>query len=310
MLEGRIISPVDTLNVRHCSPITMPAKKAPDGTWSDRRFCVDLRKHNERCVIDKYSVPLPEDLFRRTQGKKWLSKLDCRSGFFNLVLSEESRKLLTFTFDGKLYAFNRLPFGHVNATAYFQKVMQYEIDQAGLTDSCLVYVDDVLVVSDTFEEHMEQLQRLLRRFAEVGMRCHPSKTILAGDSMPYLGHVVSADGMRPDEAKVAAIQALPEPTTADQVRSVMGIIGFYRGYVPAFSKIAKPLNSLLKKGSVFEWGKEHAEAYQQIKTALTTPGLVLRHPVPDSHGDHLFGPGVTRGTLSLKAAARHEQGVA
>lgn len=280
MLDGGIISSIDTLNARHCSAVTMPAKKAPDGTWSDKRFCVDLRKHNDHCIIDKFQVPLPEDLFRKTQDKQWLSKLDCRSGFFNLVLSEHSRTLLNFSFGGKLYAFNRLPFGHVNATAYFQKVMQYEIDQAGLTDKCLVYVDDVLVVSDTFQEHLEILGKLLRRFKEVGLRCHPSKSILAGNSMPYLGHVVSADGMRPEQAKVAAIQALPDPTNADQVRSVLGIIGFYRCYVPAFSSIAQPLNALLRKATVFAWGEDQRVAYTKLKAALTTPGLVLRHPDP------------------------------
>lgn len=87
-------------------------------------------------------MPLPEDLFGRTQGKRWLSKLDCRSGFFNLVLSQQSRKLLNFSFDGQLYVFNRLPFGHISATAYFQMVMQCEMDQAGLSDCCqMVYVD-------------------------------------------------------------------------------------------------------------------------------------------------------------------------
>jgi predicted XRE-type DNA-binding protein len=101
-----------------------------------------------------------------------------------------------------------------------------------------------------------------------------------------------------DEAKVAAIQALPKPTAADQVRSVMGMIGFYRGYVPSFSKIAKQLNSLLKKGSVFEWGEEHAEAYQQIKTALTTPGLVLRHLVPDMPF-HLYTDWSTHGIAAV-----------
>lgn len=280
MLEAGIISRIDTLNARHCSAVTMPAKKAPDGTWSDKRFCVDLRRHNEHAVIDKFQMPLPEDLFRRTQGKRWLSKLDCRSGFFNLVLSEHSRTLLNFSFDGQLYAFNRLPFGHVNATAYFQKVMQHEIDAAGLSDCCMVYVDDVLIASNSFSEHLQQIERLLQRFSQVGMRCHPSKSILAGDSMPYLGHVVSADGMRPEEAKVAAIQGLPVPTSVEQVRSVLGVIGFYRCYVPAFSLISEPLRMMLKKDSRFVWGPEQEVAYTTLKSALMTPDLVLKHPNP------------------------------
>ena len=298
MLEAGIISEISTLNAKHASAVTMPAKKAPDGTWSDKRFCVDLRRHNANVVVDRYSMPLPEDLFRRVQGAKWISKLDCRSGFFNLVLDEESRPLTAFWWGGKLYAFNRLPFGHVNATAYFQKVMDYEIRMAGLTHCCLVFVDDCLVISNSFEEHLDHLRALLCRFQAVGLRCHPAKSILAGDCMPYLGHIVSADGMRPEAAKVAAIQKLPAPKNAEQVRSYMGVIGFYRCYVPNFSSIAQPLNALLKKTSLFTWTDEHASAYAQLKHALTTPGLVLRHPDP-ANTYHLYTDWSTRGIAAV-----------
>jgi hypothetical protein len=298
MLEAGIISKIDTLNARHCSAVTMPAKKSPDGTWSDKWFCVDLHRHNEQAVLDKFQVPLPEDLFRRTQGKRWLSKLDCRSGFFNLVLSEQSRKLLNFSFDGQLYAFNRLPFGHVNATAYFQKVMQYEIDQAGLSDCCMVYVDDVLIASDTFEEHLEHLRTLLHRFMQVGMRCNPGKSILGGRSMPYLGHVVSADGMRPEEAKVAAIKDLPDPSSVEQVRSVLGIMGFYRCYVPNFSIISEALRRMLKKDARFEWGTAQQGTYAGLKSALMTDGLVLKHPDPKL-SYHLYTDWSTHGIAAV-----------
>jgi len=279
MLEGGVISEISTLNAKHASAVTMPAKKDPNGAWTDKRFCVDLRKHNENVIVDRYKMPLPEDLFRRVQGAKWLSKLDCRSGFFNLVLSEASRPLTAFWWEGRLYAFNRLPFGHVNATAYFQRTMEHEINQAGLAHCCLVFVDDCLVVSDSFEEHLQHLRMLLRRFKQVGLRCHPAKSILGGNKMPYLGHVVSADGMAPEAAKVAAIQKLPVPRSSDQVRSVLGVIGFYRCYVPAYSCIAQPLNALLRKNCKFEWLPEHQVAYTRLKAALTTPGLALRHPV-------------------------------
>jgi hypothetical protein len=232
MLEAGIVSEISTLNAKHASGVTMPAKKAPDGSWSDKRFCIDLRRHNANVVVDKYAMPLPEELFRRVQGAKWISKLDCRSGFFNLVLDAESRPLTAFWWESKLYAFNRLPFGHVNATAYFQKVMDSEIRAAGLSHCCLVFVDDCLVISDTYEEHLQHLGALLQRFQEVGLRCHPAKSILAGDAMPYLGHVVSAEGMRPEAAKVAAIQKLPAPKSADQVRSYMGVIGSIAAMCP------------------------------------------------------------------------------
>ena len=298
MLEAGIISEIPTLNAKHASAVTMPAKKAPDGSWSDKRFCVDLRRHNASVVVDKYAMPLPEELFRRVQGARWISKLDCRSGFFNLTLDEQSKPLTAFWWTNKLYAFNRLPFGHVNATAYFQKVMDTEIRMAGLSHCCLVFVDDCLVISDTWEEHVAHLSALLQRFQDVGLRCHPAKSIFAGDAMPYLGHIVSADGMRPEQAKVAAILKLPVPSSADQVRSYMGVIGFYRCYVPGFSSIAQPLNALLKKNVMFDWTAEHHAAYTQLKHALTTPGLVLRHPDP-ANTYHLYTDWSTRGIAAV-----------
>eukprot|EP00775_Hariotina_reticulata_P015043 gene15043-biopygen878 len=105
-------------------------KRAPDGSWTDKRFCIDFRHVNSNTVVDKYGMPLPEDLFRRMQGAKVMSKLDMRSGFFAVALDEESKLQTAFWWRGKLYAFNRLPFGHVNATAIFQRRMELELQQA------------------------------------------------------------------------------------------------------------------------------------------------------------------------------------
>jgi hypothetical protein len=125
--------------------------------------------------------------------------------------------------------------------------MDYELHAAGLAHCSVVFVDDICIYSNTFEEHLECLRILLRRFKAVGLRAHPSKTILCSDSIPFLGHDVSADGIQPDQAKVAAMQALPRPTSADQVRSYLGVLGFYICCVPAYSCIAAPLNALPRR---------------------------------------------------------------
>lgn len=300
MLAAGIISQISTLGAKYASAVTMPAKKAPDGTWSDKRFCCDSRRVNEAQVVDKHAMPLPEELFRRVQGARWNSKLDCRSGFFNLRLSEESKAITAFWWRGKLYAFNRVPFGNVNSTAWFQKVMDHEIKAAGLAHCCFAFVDDVLIATETYEEHMQALQTLLRRFKQVGLRAHPAKSILCGDAMPYLGHVVSAEGMQPEDAKVAAIQNLPTPKNAEQVRSFLGVIGFYRCYVPGYSQISKPLTALTKKNAVFEWSEQCEGAYTRLKQSLLTPGIMLRHPNPDpSHTYHLYTDWSTNGIAAV-----------
>jgi hypothetical protein len=226
MYEAGVCERAPTQGARYASAVTMPVKRAPDGAWSDKRFCCDLRRINNGSVVDRYKMPVPEHLFGRMQGATWRSKICCRSGFFNIPLSEESKDYCSFWWEGKLYRFTRLPFGHVNATAIFQGIMEHELNKAGLSLCAVVFVDDICIYSTTFEEHIACLQILLRHFKAVGLRAHPSKTILCSDSMPFLGHVVSADGIQPDKAKVTAMQALPTPTSADQVRSYLGVLGF------------------------------------------------------------------------------------
>jgi hypothetical protein len=130
-----------------------------------------------------------------------------------------------------------LPFGWVNSTAVFQRIMDHELQSAGLTHCAVVFVDDVCVHSATMEQHITDVQRLLRRFRQVGLRAHPGKTIVAADCIPHLGHMVSADSIQPERARVSAMHRLPTPTSADMVCSVLGVLGFYRAYVPNYSTL-------------------------------------------------------------------------
>jgi hypothetical protein len=263
----------------------LPAKKGPDGKFTDKRFALDLRRVNEHTIADKYRLPLPEELFRKMQGSKFMTKVDCRAGFFNIALHDNH--VITCWWGSKLYRFTRLPFGWVNSTAVFQRIMDHELQSAGLTHCAVVFVDDVCVHSDTMEQHIQDVRRLLQRFKKVGLRAHPGKTIVAADGIPYLGHIVTADSIQPERARVTAMQRLPTPTSADMVRSVLGVLGFYRAYVPNYSIIANPLTKLLGKAVPFEWREEQAVAYQQLKAALTTEGLALRHASRE-HTFHLY----------------------
>jgi hypothetical protein len=278
LLQAGILEEIPT-DSRYASAVTLPAKKGPDGRFTDKRFAVDLRRINEQTIADRYRLPLPEELFRKMRGSRFMTKVDCRAGFFNIALQDN--RILTCWWGSKLYRFTRLPFGWVNSTAVFQRIMDYELQAAGLTHCAVVFVDDVCVHSETMEQHIDDVRRLLQLFKRVGLRAHPGKTIVATDAIPYLGHVVTADSIQPEQARVSAMQRLPAPTNADMVRSVLGVLGFYRSYVPNYSLIASPLTKLLGKSVPFEWGETQAAAYQQLKDALTTEGLALRHPSPD-----------------------------
>lgn len=280
LLEAGIVREVPTDN-RYASAVTLPAKKGPDGRFTDKRFAVDLRRINQHSVTDRYRMPLPEELFRRMSGAAFMTKIDCRAGFFNIPLDEQTQPYTAFWWGRKLFAFTRVPFGHVNSTAIFQRIMDYELQAAGLTHCAVVFVDDLCVYSHTMDQHLQDVRAALQMFRRNGLRAHPGKTLLASDTIPYLGHMVSADSVRPEQAKVAAMQQLPTPTNQDMVRRVLGVLGFYRCYIPDYSIIAAPLNALLRKTVPFQWGPEHDQAFQQLKQALITPGLALRHPRPD-----------------------------
>jgi len=278
MLDAGIVREVDS-KVQYSSA-TMPMKRAPDGSWTDKRFCVDLRAINAATVPDNYGMPMPEELFHRVGSAKFLTKLDMRSGFFAIALEPASQLHTTFMWEGRHYAFNRLPFGHVNATAIFQKRMDLELQRAGLSHCTGVFVDDVLLFSDTMQEHLQQLEQLLQHFLKNNLRAHPAKTIVAADCLPYLGHLLSAlEGkIKPDPAKVSAMVALQPPTSVRHLLAHLGLFNYYRCYIPEFSRYAQPLYQLTRKDVKFEWQQQHQQAYDQLKSALTVPGRALKQP--------------------------------
>jgi hypothetical protein len=279
MLEADIIVEVPTTN-RHASAVTMPMKRAPDGSWTDKRFCIDLRQVNANTVQDRYGMPLPEELFQRIGKARYLTKLDMRSGFFAIALDEEAQSHTAFWWRGKLYAYRRLPFGHVNSTAVFQRRMEMELQRAGLAHCTVVFVDDILLFSDTMEQHLQQLDQLLQHFASNNLRAHPAKTIAGANCLPYLGHLLAATAqeIRPDPAKVSAMAALRPPDSIKRLQAHLGLFNYYRCYIPQFSIVARPLYQLLQQGAQYSWQAEQQQAYDQLKAALTKPGTALRQP--------------------------------
>ncbi len=182
---------------QHAYNLTFPLKRAPDGSWSDRRAASDLRTVNANTPQDCYRTPLPETVFDRVAAANTtvMSKLDCRQGFLNLKMSVRSQEICTFHWRGNLY-------GHINATAYFQRVMDKEIAAAGLSHTIAVFVDDILLFSPDMETHLRDLQRLLSHLESVSIKLHPAKSILAAVCVPYLGHLLDAKHLSPEPAKV------------------------------------------------------------------------------------------------------------
>ncbi|PNH02523.1 Retrovirus-related Pol polyprotein from transposon [Tetrabaena socialis] len=262
---------------------TMPAKKDAEGNWTDSRFCCDARPLNAATRPDMYRPPLPEELFDKVGTATWLSKCDCRAAFNQIPMRAEDQEKTSFHWNGSLWQYTRNLYGLRNATACFQRVMDHHIRKAGLQDCCVVFVDDLLVFSHTAEQHYADLSRVLDMLRDINIKLHPDKTVLVASEVEFLGHLVSARGLRPMEAKVAAIQAIRAPSSLTELLSLLGLMNYYRGYLPRYSDLTAPLTLLTKKSVVWNrstWLPEHQAALDVLKLEFSREGLCLRRLDP------------------------------
>ena len=262
---------------KYAMEVTCPRKKNVNGEWTERRFCLDCRAINEHTVADRYRTARPEDLFHTYGRGKFKTKCDFRSGFMQVRLAAESQELTSFWWKGELWCFTRMGFGFKNATAKFQRCVDGVRAKYGLSDCCGCFVDDVLITSDTFEQHLADIERVLKAFAAEGLFAHPEKTVLCADTVEYLGHNVSDFGLTPHEAKVQAIRDMRAPTDIHELRAQNGFFNYYSSYVPGFSAIMRPLTMLTGKDVSWTWGADQQGAHDKVRKELTRPGAAIRH---------------------------------
>ena len=248
--------------------------KKKDGT---PRFCVDYRDLNRVTVKDSYPIPYQTDLMDSISNAKYFSSLDLASGYWQIKLDEDAKSKSAFVTRFGLYQFNVMPFGLTNAPATFQRLMDLVL--AGLTwIECMVYLDDIIIFSNTWKEHLERLEHVLQRLREFKLVAKLSKCQFGRRSIKFLGHIISAEGIGTDPDKIAAIKKLPYPKKdITEIRSFLGLVGYYRRFIPNYADIAEPLHQLLKKNSKREWTDECNSAVDQFKAALLS-APILRRP--------------------------------
>lgn len=253
------------------APIVMVRKK--DGTW---RFCVDYRKLNAVTHKDAFPLPRIEETLTSMTRAEWFSTLDLASGYWQVEVDPQDREKTAFTTPLGLYEFQRMPFGLCNAPATFQRLMQQCLS-GQITDSLLVYLDDIIVYSPDFATHVQHLEEVFERLWRHGLKLRPDKCKLFHREVKFLGHVVDQRGVRPDPEKISAVVDWPVPTTAKELKAFLGLAGYYRRFVSGFAKVARPLNSLLVgipndkrlSSRPLSWSSEAQSAFDSLKRILT-----------------------------------------
>ena len=246
-------------------PIVVVPKKGS----SEVRLCIDFRKVNQVAKLDSYPLPRIEDLIDKMAQAKYISIMDLSRGYWQIPLTDESKDITAFTTPFGLWQFVTMPFGLADAQATCQRLVDTKLIR-GLEDHAAAYVDDLTVFSMSWEEHLVHLQDMLERLRDAGLTVKPKKCKFGMKETEYLGHVVGNGVVKPCQSKTEAVKKFQVPETKKQVRSFLGLAGYYRKFIKNFSDLAAPLTNLTKKREPqkVKWTQECDQAFRQLKEVL------------------------------------------
>lgn len=266
MLKAGIVEPSKSA---WSSPVLLVPKSN-----GEQRFCVDFRKLNSVTEKDAYPLPYISSILDKLGGARFLSSLDLKSAYWQVALDESSKQYTAFTVPNKgLFQFTRLPFGLHNAPATFQRLIDTVLGPE-LDKYVFCYLDDVIVVTSDFDTHIKILQEVFKRLESVGLTLNREKSKFCRSQLRYLGYLVNKHGISVDPSKVEAITNLATPKNVSDVRRIIGMISYYRRFVPSFSDMIAPLTRLLRKGVKFLWDNDCEQSFKTIKNSLVTAPIL------------------------------------
>ena len=260
---------------REASPFASPmtAVRKKDGSV---RVCLDARWINKQMVADCEAPRPPEELLQSLQSVRFLSTIDLRSSYWQIPLSPESTQYTAFLFNGQSYTYQVLPFGLKTAVGSFSRAMDVILGPE-VREFAVNYIDDLLIASNTFEQHLEHLDKVLTRLQEAKMTVNLEKSTLLQPEVKFLGHLLSAEGVTTDPDKVRAIQEFPVPKSRKHLRAFLGLCGYYRRFCNKYSHSILPLTRLLRKESRWKWTGEEQESFAKTKE-LFLEAVILKFP--------------------------------
>ncbi|XP_078246874.1 uncharacterized protein LOC144588278 [Pogona vitticeps] len=259
------------------SPVVLVPKKTATGEIQEEvRFCVDYRKLNSVTKSDPYPLPRMDDLIEHLAKAKFISILDLKNAYWQLDMAEESRDKTAFITHVGTFRFRRMPFGLKNAGASFQRMIDKLLQGLPYANA---YLDDVAIFSNDFESHLTHIETVLSRLQQAGLTVKASKCQWMQGKVMYLGHLIGQGEIQTIQAKVQAINDWPIPKTKKQVRSFLGLIGYYRKFIPDFSNLAAPLTELTRKREPVKvkWTPECQKAFDALKAKIVD-APILKSP--------------------------------
>ena len=269
LLENDFIEPSKS---SWSSPCILVPKS--DGSY---RMCTDYRKVNTITKTDTFPIPRMDDCIDKVGNAKYVTKFDLLKGFWQIPLTDRAKEISAFVTPDGLFQYKVMPFGMKNSPATFQRLINEVI--AGL-DDCEAYIDDVIIHSHTWEEHVKIIKGFFDRLSEAKLTINLSKTKFGCASVTYLGHVVGQGQVKPVDAKVKCISVFPRPENKKQLMRFLGMAGYYRKFCPNFSAVTEPLTQLLSKKVKFSWNEQCQKAFEKLKAILKSAPVLS---APDFH---------------------------
>lgn len=286
MLEQNIIRPSQSA---WNAPIVVIKKKT-----GDIRMCIDYRRLNAVTLRPVFPIPDSVQLFDTLEGSKYFSSIDLSQGYYQVPMKKADIEKTAFTTRQGQFEFLRMPMGLSSGPATFQRLM-HSILRNENWKQCLIYLDDVLIFGRTLEEHNQRLKVVLQRFREAHLKLSPEKCRFLRQEVEYLGHVINEKGISPSLSKVEKIKTWPKPKNPEELRTFLGLCGYYRRHIQGYANIVAPLEQLCsavwtKKGkevrtAPFVWEDLHDTAFAQLKVLLTQAPILS---FPTTHGEYIL----------------------
>lgn len=271
LLDAKVVEKSDSAQ---CNPIRAVEKR--DGTI---RLCLDARRLNTMIEGDQEGPPAIADITQKYHGTTHFFLSDMTCGYYHVLLAKESRQYTAFVIEGQCYQFTRVPMGLKTAGAIFMRAIR-QVFGSEFEQFLTTYVDDLLINSRSFTEHLNNLRKLFEKCMEVGLRLNLKKTVFCGSEVPFLGFILSVDGLRPSPGKIRAIEEMAEPRSREELMRVLGVVGYYRGFVAKYANYVEPFRDILSTKNRFRWTAAHREAFQEIKKRFMDT-VVLKYYIPE-----------------------------